>query len=86
MLESGRPVRQVAEDLGIHPEALRGWVKKARADAVPAPMRVLPTEVEAELRALRMRNAGLERSNQILKEATARPIPTPIRRAEYGSD
>jgi transposase-like protein len=34
VLESGRPVRHVAGDLGIHPEALRMWVKKVRADAV----------------------------------------------------
>lgn len=71
VLESERSVRSVAGDLGIHPEALRGWVKKARADASTAAMRVLPTEVEAELKALRKRNAELERSNQILKEATA---------------
>lgn len=71
VLESGRPVRHVARDLGIHPEALRLRVVKARADAVPEPMRVLPSEVEAELKALRKRNAELERSNQILKEATA---------------
>jgi len=69
--ESGRPIRQVAGDLGIHPEALRVWVRKAEADAVPAASRVLPSEVEAELTALRKRNAELERSNQILKEATA---------------
>lgn len=69
--ESGRPIRHVAADLGIHPEALRAWVRKAEADAVPEPMRVLPSEVESELRTLRKRNAELERSNQILKEATA---------------
>jgi len=69
--ESGRPIRHVAADLGIHPEALRAWVRKAEADAVPAPMRALPSEVEAELEALRKRNAELERSNQILPEATA---------------
>lgn len=71
VLETERSVRSVADDLGIHPEALRGWVKKAQADATPPAMRVLPTEVEAELKALRKRNAELERSNQILKEATA---------------
>jgi transposase len=69
--ESGRPIAHVARDLGIHPEALRGFIRKAEADATPAPMRVLPTEVQAELTALRKRNAELERSNQILKEATA---------------
>ena len=68
--ESGRPIRRVAADLGIHHEALRLWVRRAEADAVPAAARVLPTEVEEELRALRRRNAELERSNQILREAS----------------
>ena len=68
--ESGRPIRRVAADLGIHHEALRLWVRRAEADAVPAAARVLPTEVEEELRALRKRNAELERSNQILREAS----------------
>jgi transposase len=68
--ESGRPIRRVAADLGIHHEALRLWVRRAEADAVPAASRVLPTEVEDELRRLRKRNAELERSNQILREAS----------------
>jgi transposase len=70
VLESGRPVRHVAADLGVHREALRLWVNRARADGVPAAGRVLPSDVEAELKALRKRNAELERSNQILREAS----------------
>lgn len=70
VLESGRPVRHVAADLGVHREALRLWVNRARADATPASMRVLPSDVEEELKALRKRNAELERSNQILREAS----------------
>ena len=70
VIESGRPVRQVAVDLGVHREALRLWVQKARADGAPRGSRVLPTEVEQELRALRKRNVELERSNQILREAS----------------
>lgn len=68
--ESGRPIRHVADDLGVHPEALRTWVRKAEADASPRASRVLPSDVEVELKALRRRVAELERSNQILKEAT----------------
>jgi len=70
VFESGRPIRHVAADLGVHHEALRLWVQKARADEVPAASRVLPTEVEQELKTLRRRNAELERSNQILREAS----------------
>lgn len=70
VMESGRPVRHVAEDLGIHPESLRTWVRKVEADAVPARSRVLPSDVEAELKALRKRTGELERANQILREAS----------------
>ena len=31
-LESGRPVRHVADDLGIHHETLRRYVRQAEAD------------------------------------------------------
>lgn len=68
VLESGRPVAQVARDLGMHPEALRLRVVKARAEQAKAPVAL---DVQAELRQLRKRNAELERSNQILREATA---------------
>lgn len=69
-LDSGRPIAHVAAGLGIHPEALRKWVRAAEADRAPGPGRVLPSEVEAELKALRKRNSELERSNQILREAS----------------
>ena len=68
--ETGRPISRVAADLGIQRETLRRWVRTAEADAVPAGSRVLPGDVEAELKALRKRNAELERSNQILREAS----------------
>jgi transposase len=30
---TGRPIAHVARDLGIHKEAMRGWVRQAEADA-----------------------------------------------------
>ena len=33
VFESGRPIAQVARDLGVHKEALRHWVRQAEADA-----------------------------------------------------
>jgi transposase len=71
VLSSGRPIAHVAADLGIHREALRNHVRKAQADAVPRSARVLPTEVEEELKALRRENAELRRANEILKSASA---------------
>lgn len=69
--ESGRPIAHVARDLGMHPETLRAFIRKAEANGVAGSGQVTPSSVEAELKALRKRNAELERSNQILREATA---------------
>lgn len=33
VFESGRPIAQVAKDLGIGPQSLRTWVRQAEADA-----------------------------------------------------
>ena len=71
VLGSGRPIAHVARDLGIHPEALRKRVRQAEADRGGPGSRVLPTEVQAELTALRKENAELRRSNEILKAASA---------------
>ncbi|MFD6326961.1 transposase [Streptomyces sp. NPDC058442] len=35
---TGRPIAHVAKDLGIHKEALRGWVRQAEADSEPFPV------------------------------------------------
>lgn len=70
VLASGRPIAHVAADLGIHREALRKQVRQAEADRVPRSARVLPTEVDEELKALRKENAELRRANAILKEAS----------------
>lgn len=70
VLTTGRPVAQVARDLDIHSEALRKRVRQAEADAQPTSTRVLPSDVAAELAALRKENAELRRANSILKEAS----------------
>jgi transposase len=68
---SGRPIAQVARDLGVHKEALRHWVRQAEADAAPVSSRVLPSDVAEELSSLRRENAELRRANQILRDASA---------------
>jgi len=71
VLTSGRPIAHVAEDLGIHREALRKQVRQAQADGVAERSRVLPTDVQEELKELRKENAELRRANDILKAASA---------------
>ncbi len=68
-LESGRPITQVAADLGMHPEALRKRVRQAEADQGLRPG--VPTSAEREeIRALRKENYDLRRANEILKSAS----------------
>ena len=64
-------IRRIADQLGIHPEALRGWVKKAEIDAGDRPG---TTSSDAErLAALERENRELRRANQILKSAVIFP-------------
>ncbi|MGW7303939.1 MULTISPECIES: IS3 family transposase [unclassified Streptomyces] len=67
---TGRPIAHVARDLGIHKEALRGWVRQAEADAGERDDRLTTAERE-ELKQLRRENAELRRANEILKAASA---------------
>jgi transposase len=67
--ESGRPLRHIANDLGVHYESLRNWVRQAEADAGRRHDR-LTTEEREELKRLRKENAELRRANTILKDAS----------------
>ena len=62
--------RQLGEQLGVHHEALRNWVRQAEADAGERDDRPTSSENE-ELRRLRKENAELKRANDILKAASA---------------
>ena len=69
VFESQRPIAQVANDLGIHREALRLWARQAEADAGDRQDRL--TSVERErLRDLERENRELRRANEILKAAS----------------
>ena len=63
-------IRRLAEELGVHHEALRGWIRQAEADAGERGD-LLTTAEREELTALRKENARLKRSNEILKAASA---------------
>lgn len=66
---SGRPIAQVAADLGMHPGAFRKRVRQAEANSGMRPN--LPHSGEREeLRRLRKENYELRRANEILKSAS----------------
>ena len=69
VFESGRPIAQVAGDLGVHSEALRKRVRRAEADSG---MRtdLLSSEEREEIKKLRKENYELRRANEILKSAS----------------
>ena len=69
VIESGRPIAEVARDLGMAPETLRRHVRRLEADAGLRPD--LPTSAEREeIKALRKEVYELRRANEILKAAS----------------
>ncbi len=63
-------IRRLAEQLGVHHEALRNWIRQAEADAGERTDRPSSDMVE-ENRRLRKEVAELRRANEILKAASA---------------
>lgn len=63
-------IRKLAEQLGVHHEALRNWIRQDEADRGERADR--PTsEMAEENKQLRKRVAELERINAILRDASA---------------
>lgn len=62
-------IRRLAEQLGVHPEALRTWIRQDQADHGERFDRPTTAETE-ELRRLRKEVAELRRANEILKAAS----------------
>jgi len=70
LAESGRPLQAVAEELGIHPNQLRGWRNEHLAAGSAEALARQKAEA-AELARLRRENRRLEQENEILKRAAA---------------
>jgi len=68
-LESGRPIAQVAADLGMRPETLRKRVRQAEADSGQR-SELLSSQEREQIRRLRKENYELRRANEILKSAS----------------
>jgi transposase len=62
-------IRRLAEQLGVHPEALRNWIRQDQADTGERHDRPT-TEMVEENRRLRKEIAELRRANEILKAAS----------------
>lgn len=63
-------LRQIAEQTGVHPEALRNWVKKVEAGQVEMPGTQAVSDID-RIRQLERENRELRRANEILKTASA---------------
>jgi transposase len=70
-LSSDKTVTEVARDLGVSPESLRGWVKQAKADQGRGPEGALTSEEKEELRRLRRENREQQQTIEILKKGLA---------------
>jgi transposase len=69
-LESGRPIAHVAQDLGVHKEALRTWVRQAKADAAGGTATVLSSAERERLKELEREVRELRKANEILRAAS----------------
>ena len=65
--ETGKPIAQIARDLGVHPGTLGNWVAKDRAEHEGA--HGLSTGDIAELKRLRAENAQLRMERDVLKRS-----------------
>ena len=62
-------LNEVAEQLGVHPETVRNWVRQAAVDNGERPG--VTTEDKARIAELERENRELRRANEILKAASA---------------
>jgi transposase len=68
---SGRTVAEVARELGVSTEGLRGWVNQAMTDRGEGPVGALTTAEREELKRLRRELAEAKKANEILVKAAA---------------
>ncbi|WP_420709146.1 transposase [Streptomyces sp. AS58] len=71
-------IRRMAEELGVHHEALRNWIRHAEADAGER-NDMLTTEEKGELAQLRREVRELRRANEVLRTAAAFSRPSSTR-------
>lgn len=64
------PFSRLAEQLNVHPEALRNWIRQDEADQ-GRPHEQPGTDMAEENRRLKKENAELKRVNEVLRAASA---------------
>ena len=65
-------IRRIADQLGVHPEALRTWVRSAQAGTrVPGSGETAPSGEQQRIAELERENRELKRANTILRQASA---------------
>ena len=69
VIETSRPIAEVARELGVHEGTLGNWVAKYRADHPAGEELTLPDR--ARLRELERENRELRLQNDFLKKAAA---------------
>lgn len=67
----GKTIAEVTKEFDLTESALRGWLKRAEADAGVGDVETLTTSERAELVELRKRVKRAEMERDILKKATA---------------
>lgn len=69
--QSGKPISQIAKEMGLTESALRNWVKQAQMERAAAPNGPLTTEERQELARRRRDNKRLQMERDFLKKAAA---------------
>ncbi|MFF6781485.1 transposase [Streptomyces sp. NPDC012510] len=70
-MRSSKTISEVARELELNSETLRGWVKKYQKQHEPAPDAELTVNERARLKELERRNRELEMENSFLKKCAA---------------
>lgn len=68
VLDTGRPISEIARELGVHPGTLGKWVDKRRVAQASGPG-VVSEDERAELVRLRKENAELRMQRDVLKRS-----------------
>jgi transposase-like protein len=76
VIETGKPIAEVARDLGVNDGTLGNWVKAWR-DANPEPVAELSPVERARMSELEEENRRLRMENEFLKKAAAFFARTP---------